>query len=277
MLRRTLVSTLMVVLSTQAFGQAKAIKGSDTLMGVMTDAILAAGMENEVTYVGGGSGKGQTGLVEGEQTIAPSSSSFDMNKHGAKLQEKGIVVKEHVIGLDGVGVWANKDLGLTNFALTLDQLKKIFTCEATRWGDLRAGAIGTIEAYRRDDNSGTTDTFKKLVGIEKFGDCVIIIAETTEIAHITSTRKLAIAYAGMSAKRDGNATASIAKNAQSPAFQPTVDNVRSFDYPLARKLYVYEATGSASVSGIEADLLNNLLDRSFVDPILQAHDFFTLD
>jgi hypothetical protein len=53
--------------------------------------------------------------------------------------------------------------------------------------------------------------------------------------------------------------------------------VRKGLYPLARTLYVYEAKGSYTLNSAEAQLLPNLLDRSFLDPIVQQNDFITLD
>jgi hypothetical protein len=48
-------------------------------------------------------------------------------------------------------------------------------------------------------------------------------------------------------------------------------------YPLSRQLLVYEATGRRTPSRVEAELLDYLLDRSYMDPIIRDHDFHTLD
>jgi ABC-type phosphate transport system substrate-binding protein len=62
-----------VAFSATSFADAKAIQGSDTMFGLMSDAILQAGLEGEVTYAGQGSGKGEEALVNGTQGIAALS------------------------------------------------------------------------------------------------------------------------------------------------------------------------------------------------------------
>ena len=70
---------------------------------------------------------------------------------------------------------------------------------------------------------------------------------------------------------------SVAVSALTQAYAPTPTNIRSFKYPLSRTLYVYEAAGTYLPKSEETQLLLNLLDRSFADPILLDHDFFTVD
>jgi hypothetical protein len=68
---------------------------------------------------------------------------------------------------------------------------------------------------------------------------------------------------------------SVAKDASGKVYAPTFENIRSFNYALARKLYVYEAFGS--LTSAESKLLSNILDRSLSDTLLTKHDFVTLD
>jgi ABC-type phosphate transport system substrate-binding protein len=69
----------------------------------------------------------------------------------------------------------------------------------------------------------------------------------------------------------------IAKDTTSQYVSPTAATVRNGTYPLSRKLYVYEATGARTANKVEAQLMELLLDRSFIDPIIQDHEFFTID
>ena len=252
-----------------------AIKGSDTLAGVLLNAISESDMANEISYLGGGSGKGEKALVAAEQGFAPMSRPMKAEVI-AEARLAGMEPVAHVIGLDGIGVFINHTNVLAS--LTIEQVKKIYTCELTDWTQLSgSGIVGSIKVYRRDDLSGTTDTFKSLVGIEAFGACVTILPETADIAYETASQANAVGYSGLSAQREGNRSLALAKTITDSAFLPTVANIRTGVYPLARKLYVYEATGSRVPNAIEAELLGYLLDRSFLDPILQANGFFTLD
>ncbi|MEN9824812.1 MAG: hypothetical protein RI953_557 [Pseudomonadota bacterium] len=271
-----LVSTLVLsTVSASAFAAPFTFKGSDTLAGLMTDAIQAAGLQDEIQYAGGGSGKGEEAIVAGQQGIAPMSR--EMKKDAiTKASAVGINLVAHPVALDGLGVFVNRANPVSK--LSLPQVKAIFMCEVTDWSKVPgSNKSGPIEAFRRDDNSGTTDTFKSIVGIKSFGACVKVLPETPDIANETSSNPNAIGYSGLSATRDGNRPLSISKADGAGSYLPTVHNVRVKLYPLARTLYVYEATGSYTLNSAESKLLPQILDRSFMDPIVQQNDFITLD
>jgi phosphate transport system substrate-binding protein len=255
----------------QAYAGSLTLKGSDTLAPYMDDAIRASGLETSVAYQGGGSSLGESALINKEQHLAPMSRAFKPEQL-QKAAAAGIQIVEHVIGLDGVGVFVNK--GNSTASLTLDQLKKIYSCEINNWSAV-GGQDEAITVYRRDDASGTTDTFKSLLGLASFGSCVQVLNDTAAIADVTAKETTAVGYSGLSAIRDSNRELPLAKSAGAQAFAPNPANIRSFDYPLARRLYVYEAVGTLTEG--EQTLLSNILDRSFSDPILTKHDFFTLD
>lgn len=267
------VATVLVVISAQA--QKVNISGSDTLGGVMTDAIIAAGLNQKIAYIGGGSGVGEKALANGEIAVTGMSREFKPEII-ALAKSKGIEPVAHVIALDGLAILVNQSNPMAS--IDFSTLTKIFSCEFTSWNQVPgSGKNGPIKVYRRDDKSGTTDTFKSLVGIKTFGACVTILAETADIADRTSSESESIAYAGLSGKRDGNRAVAVASKAGSVAVEPNTTTIRNASYPLARKLFFYEATGAKSVEGAEAELLEYVLDRSFLDPIVQDHDFITLD
>lgn len=272
---RTISILALSSISAAAAAAPFTFKGSDTLAGIMTDAIQAAGLQDEIQYVGGGSGKGEEAIVAGQQGVAPMSR--EMKKEAvAKALASGIELVAHPIGLDGLGVFVHKS-NLTN-KMSLQTVKAIFTCEITDWSKIpNSQKTGAIEAFRRDDNSGTTDTFKSIVGIKTFGSCVKVFAETTDIANETSTNPSAIGYSGLAATREGNRPLTLSKDDRSGAYLPTVHNVRAKLYPLARTLFVYEARGSYTLNSAESKLLLQVTDRSFMDPIVQQNDFITLD
>jgi phosphate transport system substrate-binding protein len=262
-------------LSSQALADAKAIEGSDTLYGLLSDAILGAGLEGELTYAGGGSGNGEKALVEGRQGIAPMSRAMKDDAI-AKAKAKGIDVVPHKIALDGVGVFVNKSNPLEK--IDMNSLRSIFSCRAGNWEDIPGSTKkGPIKVFRRNDASGTTDTFKSLVKIDAFGSCVTVLPETADISAITSKDSEALAYSGLSAGTDKNKALSVAADASATWYLPTIANIRTFNYPLSRFLYVYEAKGALVPSVAEAALLEKVLDRGFMDPIVQSNEFFTLD
>jgi len=263
------------LLSTSAAAQTLLLKGSDTLSSLMTQAISASGLTARLSYQGGGSTLGETALVAKEQGLAPMSRAFKPAAIQA-AQAAGITPVPHVIGLDGLAILV-KNENVTP-KMTIDTLKKIYECTYAKWEEVpSSGLTGPIKAYRRNDVSGTTDTFKSLVGVTAFGSCVTVVAETSDIAYHTSREANAIGYAGLSGRVDGNRAVRIAKDDASDAKLPTAANIRSKSYPLARDLFVYEATGSFTPGAAERELLGRLKNRSFIDPILQDNDFITLD
>lgn len=252
------------------------LKGSDSMAGIMTDAIFASGLNNEIVYEGGGSGLGETALVNGEQGITAMSRAFKTEATNT-LKAKGVDVVGHVVALDGIGIFVNESNSVSG--LDLAQLKAIFTCTLTKWENVKgSNKTGDIKAYRRNDASGTTDTFKNLVGVKDFGKCVTVLPETNDIAEKTATESTAIGYSGATAKRDGNVAVAVALAGSSSFIHLNVNTVRSGEYPLARKLFIYEVKGAKNPNSSEDKLLNSyLLDRSFLDPIVQDHEFYTVD
>lgn len=274
-MRNLVVGSVSFVVSGLAFAAPASFVGSDTMAGIISDSINQSNLQAELTYAAGGSGKGEAAIIAGQQGIAPMSRTFKADAK-EKAAAAGITLKEHVVGLDGLGIWVKKDNSLTR--IDFGTLQKIFSCEITKWDDVPfANRSGAIFALRRDDASGTTDTFKNLVGVTQFGNCVKVMAETADIAAETSTNMDAIGYAGLSAGRDANRALSVSIKSDSAAVLPTVRNIRTFAYPLSRKLFVYEAQGAVKPSTAEAKLLENIMDRSFIDPIVQQNEFITLD
>lgn len=267
------VALLLTV--TTSFAQTKhLISGSDTMGGLLTDAIIASGLDKEIGYTGGGSGVGEKAFVNGEISLTAMSRLMKPELL-AQIQAAGSNAEANVVALDGVAVFVNQSN--TIVGLDLSTLARIYSCEITSWAQVPGSGKATpIHAFRRDDLSGTTDTFKTLVGVKAFGACVTIVGETADITEKTSTDVDAIGYAGLSGKSDRNLEVSLSK-AGAAYVAPTAATIRNETYPLARKLYIYSASGKRGPNQIEQKLLEQLLDRSFLDPIVQDHDFITID
>ena len=272
---KKLLFSLIVAASMPAFAQKKVLAGSDTLAGAITDALIASGLDSQLQYIGGGSGNGEKALVNGDQGIAPMSREMKQ-EIADQLATKSISATPLVLALDGLSIFVKGTNPVPS--LDLPTLVKIFTCEVTTWNQIPgSGLSGVIKAYRRNDASGTTDAFKHFTGVKNFGACVTVVNETADIADITSRDGLAVGYSGLSGKTNENRPVAIAARAGSPAILPTTATVRDFSYPMARKLYVYVVSGAAVPNEAEQNFLSYLSDRSFMDPIMQAHDFITID
>lgn len=276
---KKLVLSAVVFASCSAFADKITIRGSDTLAGAIEAAITQGVIEDQIGYIGGGSGKGEEDMVAGLQFISPMSRPVKAEALAA-IEQKGQGIEEYVLGLDGISIFVKGDNTLRN--LTVSDVNKLFqakedgSCAYTQWEQFpNSGLSGAIHLYRRDDKSGTTDAFKSLTGVKVFGNCVEMVASTDDIAEKTSTDAGAIGYAGLSGKREGNREVPIAKDANSPYVMPTVTTIRDFTYPLARKLFVYRVTGVELRPGEQA-LWDIVTDRSKMDPIMEDAEFVTL-
>ena len=103
-----ILASVALTVAVSTFADTKvSISGSDTMGGVMTDAIIAAGMNQKITYTGGGSGVGEKAIVNGEITFTAMSRLFKPEMLD-QAKAKGIVPVAHVVALDGIGIFVNK-------------------------------------------------------------------------------------------------------------------------------------------------------------------------
>ncbi len=89
--------------ASNAFAQLQ-LRGSDTLEDVTKDALTAANLNAQITYLGGGSGAGEAAMVGGTQVISPMSREI-----GAALCKPAS--QQLLIGLDGLAVVAGSQTG----------------------------------------------------------------------------------------------------------------------------------------------------------------------
>jgi len=299
-----LLAGLTVAASSAHAQGVEQVHGSDTLFDVVTTAINQAGLDSVLHYIGGGSGTGEAGLVNGTQGIAPMSRQLTAAAIG-NLVNQGISPIQNVIGLDGVSLFVSSTNPTPS--LTFDTIRAIYLCQITDWASVPGSTItGTIAVYARNGASGTTDTFKTLIGglpattVDANGvsqanwnnngsnppvTCVNEVATTEEIASHTANEPLAIGFAGLSAGRlctdpgtPCNAKPAIARTDTSTPVAPSQDTIRDFSYPLARRLYVNQISqdgGDRNPNANEQALLDAMLDRGFLDPILTQFEFVT--
>lgn len=67
----------------------------------------------------------------------------------------------------------------------------------------------------------------------------------------------------------------VASTSAGPFVAPSASSIRSFAYPLARRLYINSVSDGRVPSADEQQLLDAMTNRSFMDPILEAREFVT--
>jgi phosphate transport system substrate-binding protein len=229
------------------------IKGYGSQHGFRVDGEVC----NSTFVLGSGSGKGNlsirceskgthTGiptLARGEADIAMLSRPID-DEEQAMLARVGLdrmtsVRHESVIALDGLRIVVAPANRVR--ALSLDQVARIFAGQISDWADV-GGTPGRISLYARDTKSGTRDTFETLV-MEPLGLSVSPSARqfesSTELVEGVAADPAAIGFVGF-AYTGGTKSLNIVEEC-GITHSPSVLSIKTEDYPLARRLYLYTA------------------------------------
>jgi len=217
------------------------VKGSDTMV-IMAqrwaESYMAKHPGSVIQVTGGGSGTGISALINGTTDICNSSRPMKSSER-AKLQERyatlGVEIKS---AKDGLSVYVNEANGLQE--LTLAQIKDIYTGKVTNWKQL-GGQDSKIIVYGRENNSGTYVFFKdNVLGGADYMPGMQSMPGTAAVVNAVSKDKNGIGYGG-AAYGKGIREVKVKKDANSPAYAPTAENVKSGVYPLSRFLYMYTA------------------------------------
>ncbi|MFH2122119.1 MAG: phosphate ABC transporter substrate-binding/OmpA family protein [Pseudomonadota bacterium] len=188
----------------------------------------------------------KVGLFGGYCDIGMSSSPVKkeiVDKFQAhNLGDLSSRTQEHVIALDGLAVIINPHNVIDK--LSVDKIRKIFLGEITDWSEV-GGSSGGINIYSRDHQSGTYDTFKSLVlsganldcnkgkGLTCFEDSIVLSSHVA--SDLNGIGFIGLNYIGISKPLK----VSMADNVN--ALAPTRFAIKTEDYPLARRLFLYQA------------------------------------
>jgi phosphate transport system substrate-binding protein len=235
-----LVLALALLSNMTLFGQEKiTVKGSDTMVILAqrwAEKYMVAHPDVVIQVTGGGSGVGISALINGATDICNASrpmkpSEFDKLKQ--RYGTRGVEIKS---ALDGLSVYANAECPVQE--LSLGQLKDIYTGKITNWKDI-GGPNAKIILYGRENSSGTYVYFKDnvLMG-DDYTSTVQSMPGTAAVVNAVAKDKNGIGYGG-AAYGKGIREVKVKKDATSPAYAPTVENIKSGDYPISRYLYMY--------------------------------------
>lgn len=214
------------------------IKGSDTIVNA-SQAIVEGYMTKNrirIAVTGGGSGVGISSLINGTTDIAMASR--DIKQSEIELAKKNnIDVNETILGYDGITIITNLENNLIN--ISSEDLGKIFRGEIVNWKTL-GGSDSEIVVLSRDSSSGTHEFFKEHIvrngnskGSEEYGKNILYMPSNESIKQEVTSNKNAIGYIGM-----GYMDKSV-KNISVDSIQPSIENVSSKKYPIARAVYWY--------------------------------------
>ena len=206
--------------------------GSSTVAPIMNETVKEWESENpnlKVSYETLGSSVGIKQLKAGTLSLAASSREL-------KQSEIDDGYKTITIALDGISIVVNKDVNISNIALS--DLAKVYAGEITNWKEL-GGQDEKIEIISRDETSGTYTTFKEMVldsAKKEQDENAIIAKENGEVAMKVASLSGSIGYVGMAFNEfvEENGGKVISVN----GVYPNKDNVKNGSYTLSRPLYL---------------------------------------
>jgi len=213
------------------------VSGSSTVMPL---AELAAEEFNlmqdkyTVNVKSGGSGVGIIDAAEGRSDIAMSSREIKPEER-QRYETATVRFVELPVGFDAICLVVSPviyDFGVTS--LTKDEVRQIFAGTVANWKEL-GGPNMEIFAIGRRPGSGTRDTFNEIIMGSKEAETPGVSydsGESSEVKFSTQRSDNAIGYMGYSFVMRGDT-----KVVSLDGVAPTIENIKSGAYPLARKLY----------------------------------------
>jgi phosphate transport system substrate-binding protein len=195
-----------------------------------------------------GSATAFTALGDGSADVGMASRAIKPDEVTAlsRLGDFHSAANEHVLGLDGVAVVIPTSNPIQK--ASLNDLQALFSGKTANWSSL-GGPNTPVKIYARDDKSGTYDTFKELVlrgaklgQAKRFEDSAQLEQSVADdpggigfigLPYVKTTHPLAV--------NDGPAAPLL----------PTVFSVKTENYPLSRRLYLYTATSPTNANVLD--------------------------
>jgi phosphate transport system substrate-binding protein len=184
--------------------------------------------------------------------MASSRIHEDEARSLAPLGNLMSAASEHVVALDGLAVIVNPANPV--LVLTKAQIADVFEGKASRWSDV-GGTDQPIVVHARDDKSGTYDSFKHMVlGARPLTATAHRHESSEELSDAVAGDPDAVGFIGLSYVRSAKAV--MVRDRGSSPLLPSPMTVATEDYPLSRRLYLYDPPGASQVA------------RDFVDFVL---------
>ncbi len=220
------------------------IKGSDTMVHLAStwaEAFMEANPEVEVSVTGGGSGTGIAALLNGTTDICMASRKMKQKETDLAAQ-KGLRPTEFVVARDGIAVVVNPTNPVD--ALTLEQIKKIYTGEYSNWNKV-GGPDEKIVVLSRESSSGTYVFFQKnVLQKQDYRQDALLMPATSSIIQSVSSDKGGIGYVGLGYALEAAGKVKMlgvkADDDAAPVV-PSEETVDSGEYSIARPLQLYTA------------------------------------
>jgi phosphate transport system substrate-binding protein len=190
----------------------------------------------EIEVASGGPDAGLTALQNNKADLALSSRSITPSESQAYAQMYGKRPREYRVAVESLCVYVNAENHVTE--LDLEQVARIFAGKIRNWKQV-GGTDAPITVYSRDKNSGAYEFLRgQILKGADFAGGAQTVPSATAVLKAVSKDKNGIGFAGW-AKSASARVLNIKKNPDSPAIEPTGENLLSGRYPIQRYLYLY--------------------------------------
>ncbi|MCK4282787.1 MAG: phosphate ABC transporter substrate-binding protein [Candidatus Brocadiae bacterium] len=215
-------------------GSTKIVVDGSTTVGPIAKAFAEHYMglhpEVNITVSESGSGNGAKSLINGVCDVADMSRFMKEREFKAAV-EKGVMPVAHVVAMDGLPIIVHPSNPVK--ALTVQQVRDIYTGKITNWREV-GGPNVRIVKISRDTNSGTYETFAKLImKKEKIAPDTEHVGSNGAVRQRVQSTPAAIGYAGL-----GFVDRTV-KALGINGVYPDRESVRSGRYPIARPLFMF--------------------------------------
>jgi phosphate transport system substrate-binding protein len=158
-------------------------------------------------------------------------SRFMKDKEFKAAVEKGIMPVAHVVAVDGIAIIVNPRNPVTG--LSVKQVRDIYKGNIKNWNQL-GGPNQKITMISRDTNSGTYETFEKLVmNKEKISEGAEYVGSNGAVRQRVQSTAGAVGYVGL-----GFVDRSV-KALKIDSVSPDRNTISSGKYPIARPLFMF--------------------------------------
>lgn len=190
-----------------------------------------------------GSSTGFSSLINGTADIAAASRPVTDDEN-ARFANVNLTDSrhEHIVALDGIAIVVHQSNPIST--LSVDQIGKIFSGEITRWSEISVDETGRqltglIQVYSRSDTSGTFDTFKSIVLNRGYqlASSVQRLESNNDVLELVNANPNAIGFTSVASADRANRIK--VSDGDSTALAPEKMYIAAEDYPLARRLYLY--------------------------------------
>ncbi|MFK3958437.1 PstS family phosphate ABC transporter substrate-binding protein [Guptibacillus hwajinpoensis] len=219
--------------------------GSSTVFPIMeavAEEYASAQPDVKVSVGVSGSGGGFEKFAAGETDMSNASRPIKEEEVSA-LEEAGIEFTEFEIAKDGLSIVVNSENDWVD-QLTIDELKMIWTGEATMWSDVNSEwPEEKIELFSPGTDSGTYDYFNEVVlEDEQMVKEATLSEDDNVLVNGVTGSKNGMAFFGYAYYLENKDSLNVIPivNGDGEAVEPNADTIQDGSYePLSRPLFTY--------------------------------------